>query len=106
MPTKLDETYAPRPWRCGECRRVLGVVMRDASRIRRLWVFVLDRADNNIPPSNILFHAPRGLFKIHGADCVGRPGGIECSRCGALNDWRPSDESFDRLMSHYPRRKV
>jgi hypothetical protein len=106
MPTNLDETYDPRPWRCDECRRVLGVVMRDLDRIRRLWVFTLDRADADVPPTLVLRNPPRGLFKIHGADSIARPGGVECSRCGALNDWSMSKESFDRLMSNYPKRLV
>lgn len=102
----LDETYQPRLWRCDECRRVLGVVMRDTNRIRRLWVFTLDRADNNLPPTEILRKPPKGLFKIHGADSITRPGGVECSNCGALNDWEISSEAFERLMSHYPVKAV
>lgn len=106
MPQTIDATYEPRLWRCEECRRVLGVVMRDTSRIRRLYVFAHDRADNNIPATDQLRNPPKGLFKIHGADSIGRPGGVECSHCGALNDWQPSQESFERLMSHYAGRKV
>ncbi len=101
MPVSLDPTYEPRLWRCDECRRVLGVVMRDVNRIRRLWVFTLDCVDENVPPTAVLRNAPRGLFKIHGADEVSRPGGVECSHCGALNDWSMSKESWERLMSHY-----
>ena len=99
--TNLDKSYEPRMWRCDECRRVLGVVMRDVNRVRRLWVFTLDRSDNQIPPVEVLRNPPKGLFKVHGVDSVSRPGGIECSICGALNEWAISKESFDRLMVHY-----
>lgn len=105
MPSTFDDTYEPREWRCEECRRILGVVMRDVNRVRRVWVFWKDRADTEMPTTYTLRHAPRGLFKIHGADCIPRPGGVECSTCGALNDWTQSKESFDRLMrlmAHYP----
>ncbi len=84
MPPKLDETYVPRPWRCGECRRVLGVVMRDTNRIRRLWVFSADRDENALPPTADLRRAPRGMFKVHAADSCD---GVECSKCGALTEW-------------------
>lgn len=104
-PIKLDETYEPRLWRCGECRRVLGVVMRDANRVRRLWVFRKHREDNDVPAGSILRQIPRGLFSEHGVDCIPQPGGVECQRCGALNDWSMSNESFLLLMSHYPREK-
>jgi hypothetical protein len=106
MPSKLDETYDPRPWRCDECRRVLGVVMRDLDRIRRLWVFTLDRADADVPPTLVLRNPPKGLFKIHGAEVVAAPGGVECSRCGSLTRWVSKDEAFERLMSHYPKKLV
>ena len=60
--TNFDETYDPRLWRCEECRRVLGVVMRDTNRVRRLWVFILDRSDNKVPPTAVLRNPPTGLF--------------------------------------------
>ena len=49
MPIQFNETYEPRPWRCNECQRILGVVMRDMNRIRRVWVFWKDRAENDMP---------------------------------------------------------
>ncbi len=106
-PKEFDEKYEPRVWRCEECRRVLGVVMRvvipgsssiGPHRARRLWVFRVDRLDVDVPPAHVLWHAPRGLFKVHGVD---QAHGVECSICGALNEWRISDESFRQLMSHY-----
>jgi hypothetical protein len=98
MPAKLDETYAPRYWRCDECRRVLGVVMRDVNRVRKLWVFYADRVETNVPKTFTLFSRPRGLFKLHGVNSCD---GVECSMCGALNEWTPSQESFRVLMSHF-----
>jgi len=94
MKPVFDQTYEPRMWRCEECRRVLGVVMRDENRVRRLWVFRVDRDDVNVPETSILRKAPRGLFKVHGCDCCH---GVECSMCGAFNRWNMSEESF-RVM--------
>lgn len=101
MPQTMDQHYEPRKWCCQECKRVLGVIMRDANRVRRLYVFAIDRDGSNIPTKDVLFSMPRGLFKVLGVDSVSRPGGIECSRCGARNEWVPSSESFERLMEHY-----
>lgn len=91
----LDETYEPRPWRCDECRRVLGVVMRDTNRIRRLWVFARDIDEKDLPTAGVLRWATRGLYKIHGVDSSL---GVECSKCGALTEWSMSKEAFGRLM--------
>lgn len=95
MPPKLDETYEPRPWRCGECRRVLGVVMRDTNRIRRLWVFSKDREESALPPTADLRRAPRGMYKVH---AMNSSDGVECSNCGALTEWSMSKEVLDRLL--------
>lgn len=104
MPPKLDETYEPRYWRCDECRRVLGVVMRTQPndvkhiRVRKLWVFRVDFSDVDVPHPTVLFKRPRGLFRMHGVNSCD---GVECSICGALNEWTPSKESFGILMSHF-----
>jgi hypothetical protein len=102
MPSiSLDETYEPRRWACGECQCILGVVMRDTNKVRRLWVFRVHRCAESMPTAFTLRNAPRGLFSIHGLDLVSHPGGVECQHCGALNDWRLGDELFKKLMSHY-----
>ena len=100
---ELDENYKPRPWACSECRSVLGVVMRTTDRVRRLWVFARACHAEQVPPEYILRSRPRGMFVVHGCDGAD---GIQCSRCGALNEWKISNESFQRLMSHYPRKVV
>ena len=98
MGPALDETYEPRWWHCDECQQILGVVMRDTNRIRRLWVFRMDRCDEDMPTTFVLRNAPRGLFKIHGVDSCQ---GVECSKCGARSEWSMSKESFDQLMKRY-----
>jgi hypothetical protein len=98
MPAKLDETYAPRPWACGECKCILGVVMRDTSRIRRLYVFFQYRTSETMPTKADLWMQPRRMFKVHGLNSCD---GVECGVCGALNEWTPSQESFRVLMSHF-----
>ena len=97
-PTTFDEYYEPRPWRCDECRRVLGVVMRDTNHMRLLWVFRVDRADDELPTISLLRNPHRGLFVVHG---VGYCKGVECSQCECINEWAGNKQSFDRLMKRY-----
>lgn len=92
----IDETYEPRPWPCEECSHHLGVVMRDTSRIRRLWVFA--KYELCIPATPVLRHPPRGLFRVHGVD---QCHGVECPNCGALNEWTISRESYLKLLRYY-----
>jgi hypothetical protein len=102
MPTiSLDDTYEPRPWACDECKHLLGVVMRDTNRVRRLWIFRSD-FDCTMPSAAILMRPPRGLFKVHGID---QAHGVECGNCGALNEWTISKESYLRLISYYGQAK-
>jgi hypothetical protein len=94
MTATLDENYEPRPWRCGECRLVLGVVMRDTSRVRRLYTFFQPRRDDNVPAKEELWKRPRGMFHGHGVDwCQG----VECPICGARSPWDLSTEIKARL---------
>jgi hypothetical protein len=92
----LDETYAPLPWACGECKRILGVVMRDASRIRRLYVFFRACSVETLPPYKFLRMRPRGMFALHGLDwCEG----VECPICGARTPWNLGTELRDRIRN-------
>jgi hypothetical protein len=75
--------------------------MRDTNHVRRLWIFTDHKQRENVPPTFFLRHPPRGMFSIHGADRIPRPGGVECQYCGCVNDWEQSKESFKKLMSHY-----
>lgn len=103
LTTQFDLTYEPRKWRCDECRCILGVVMRDTKRIRRLWIFRLDRIDETMPPIEDLRSVPRGLYRVHGAnDCQG----VECGHCGAINEWSMNKESFDALMARYSQKRL
>ena len=98
MTITLDEEYAPRPWCCEQCGRLLGVVMRDANRVRRLWIFARELQLDHMPAVQELQRRPRGLFKVHAVDhCEG----VECSICGALNEWSISKEALDRLLKRY-----
>lgn len=100
-PITLDETYHPRPFACDECKAIIGVVMRDVNHHRRLWVFRLSKKAEEMPTKDSIFSQHRYLFSIHGLECASRPGGIECSYCGAITDWMPSNESFEKLMGHF-----
>lgn len=96
-PINIDETYEPRPWACDECGHLLGAVMRDTNRVRRLWIFA-DHKIDCLPLFAVMKYPPRGLFKVHGVD---QCHGVECSNCGALNEWTMSKESYLRLVSYY-----
>jgi hypothetical protein len=52
----------------------------------------------DLPSFEIIRMRPRGLFKVHGVD---QCHGVECSNCGALNEWTMSKESYLRLVSYY-----
>src|SRR5688572_18269501 len=102
-PTNLDETYDPRPWRCDECRRVLGVVMRVITSghgrgLTKLWVFYTDRLETDMPTLTVLRTAPSGLYKLHGVD---QCDGVECSNCGTLTYWSKYSDSLLKLLRHY-----
>jgi len=95
----IDETYEPRPWRCDECRRVLGVVMRDTRHIRLLWVFAKCLEEINIHAMiNDLRDPLCALFIVHG---VTQCHGVRCGKCGSLNKWSMSQEAYLQLISHY-----
>ena len=96
MPAKLDETYAPRPCACGECQRILGVVMRNANRIAQLYVFFQWRTAETMPTKSELWSRPRGMFHTHGIDwCEG----IECQICGARTPWNLSTHLRERIKN-------
>lgn len=101
MPT-LDEAYAPRPWACGECKRILGVVMREG-RVRRLYVFFQARTAETMPTRDELYARPRGMFIAHGTDwCEG----VECPICGARSEWSLGSELRARLRGELIREPV
>jgi len=90
----LDVNYEPRPWACGECKRILGAVMRDTSRIARLFVFYQWRTAESMPVKQDLLSRPRGMFATHGIDwCEG----IECPVCGARTPWNLSTHLRERI---------
>jgi hypothetical protein len=90
----LDDTYAPRSWACGECKRILGVVMRDTNRIARLFVFYKTHTAETMPTKIELLSRPRGMFSAHGIDwCEG----IECPTCGARTPWNLSTHLRERI---------
>jgi hypothetical protein len=96
----FDTSYIPRPKRCKECNHILGVVMRvqvnGSHPVRKLFVFYAPILV--LPSIAVLTDIQRGMYKIHGLDSCD---GIECSNCGALNSWYPSQEARDNLLRHF-----
>jgi hypothetical protein len=96
MPT-IDETYEPRMWRCEECRTILGVVLRNSNRVRRLWTLRLQIPDGGIEPrktdimvaANCQNHDPFGYFLVHGIDSAQ---GVGCNTCRSIQEWHPAEE--------------
>lgn len=99
----IDERYNPRLWYCDHCKYVLGVVMRNANKVRLLWVLSKHTPVLELPAMTILQSPVRGLYSLHGVASVPEPGGVECQHCGALNNWTPSKEAFELLMRNYAR---
>jgi len=99
----IDPTYRPRVWRCDECRNILGVVLRDVNRVRRLWVLRIQTPDEEFVLSNevgILAsaqsprHAHLGPWSVHGMDA----GFVGCDICGAIQEWRISTEAMKDML--------
>ncbi len=101
----FDTSYSPRPKHCKDCDHILGVVLRvhvnGSHPVRKLYVF--NAPILVLPSIAILTDIHRGMYKIHGLDSCD---GIECSNCGALNDWYPSQESMDNLLRHFRKQPV
>jgi hypothetical protein len=102
MPERvLDAGYVPRWWRCEECRRVMGVVLRDGQRVRRLYVLDRARADGDMPSNSSILaevKAPgrsrRSLFRVYDLD----QGIVACGACGSMQEWGMSLEALDDLV--------
>ena len=99
MSPVIDPTYQPRLWNCEECQAVLGVVLRDSDRVRRLWVLrVQVQADSSLPPDILLRptsvrREKSGLlptWRVRAMDS----GTVECEYCGSLRAWHVSDEAL------------
>jgi len=114
----IDRSYKPRIWRCEECRAILGIVLRDSDRCRRLWVLRVQRQADDLA----LLAAEQSIFdsaeSVH-HDLLWRvmdmdSGCIGCDFCGSSQTWYPTIEilreciqrlrgdaglkEFDRLM--------
>jgi hypothetical protein len=107
--TAIDQTYQPRAWQCEECRAVLGYVLRDVNRVRRLWVLRRPQVPNMIsavagveplPVSVIFYHAglvrysTSSLFQVRGMDS----GEVGCPGCGSVQRWDPSLEAMEDMI--------
>lgn len=99
----IDPTYQPRLWRCDECRNILGIVLRDQNRVRRLWVLRIQTPDettiNGQLPGLILIaqgvrHARYSPFLVYGMDA----GNVGCNACSSVQEWRASDEALFDLI--------
>ena len=114
----IDRSYKPRIWRCEECRAILGIVLRDSDRCRRLWVLRVQRQATEKEPAvseKYVFDSAESvrqdlLWRVRALDS----GTIGCDFCGSLQEWYPTKEilrefiqrlrgdaglkEFDRLM--------
>jgi hypothetical protein len=100
MAGSIDESYLPRLYRCEECRSILGVVLRNKNRVRRLFVFLRYRVhEDDIPPTEILIREAQrptrrhSIYNVHNMD----QGCVECGHCHAIQEWRMSPEALDEL---------
>jgi hypothetical protein len=103
MSPSIDPTYAPRLWRCEECRAVLGVVLRDSDRVRRLWVFRIQVRDAASVPTNEEMIDSAGSVEHAGLQSRWRvramdSGIVGCDFCESLQEWHISDEAMLDLI--------
>ncbi|MGA2490209.1 MAG: hypothetical protein ABSF99_08485 [Anaerolineales bacterium] len=99
----IDRTYKPRIWYCEECRAILGYVLRDCNRMRRLWVlreqlkgrwtfpfddqFIFDNAESD-------GHFSPGIWRVRELDS----GTIGCDFCGSLQTWYPTLDTLREYL--------
>jgi hypothetical protein len=100
MMTSIDSSYMPRLYACEECRCILGVVLRNKNKVRRLFVFRRHRTSaDDVPACDVLMkeaeHPTRrhSIYNIHNMD----QGSIECGNCHAIQEWMMSQEALDEL---------
>ena len=104
MSPVIDPTYQPRLWLCEECRAVLGIVLRDGDRVRRLYVLRVQIKTSKSWPSDIdaIFEAESAehykLQKIRWRVMAMDSGIVGCDFCGSLQEWHISDEAMLSLI--------
>lgn len=98
----IDPTYEPRPWRCEECRQILGFVLRDANRVRRLWVLRIQLGSAATLPEGAavitcakdINHKLLSRWRVRAMDS----GDVDCDHCGSIQEWHTSEESLVDLI--------
>ena len=83
---KPDADYEPRPYRCLRCGYIIGIVKRNANRVRHLSVLA-----NPVETSNSEFYASIVLV----TNMVG--GEVTCTHCGTIRKWASADYAFEEL---------
>jgi NAD-dependent SIR2 family protein deacetylase len=80
-------------WRCSNGHK-LGVVVRNSSRIRQLWVYrqAIDDTVEEPAEVDVLGIAEGTLFDVR------------CSICGSNRTWVPGDEAIKRIIERYGQR--
>jgi hypothetical protein len=86
---------------------VLGFVLRDDDRIRRLWLLRVQVAKGRpvLPAQEVLAaaqlsrHSRYGLWRARGIDAAcGKGNGICCDWCGSIQEWNVSAEALVDLI--------
>lgn len=90
-PTTSAEGYRPRRWFCNVCHHILGVVVRDANRVRRLNVFA--RAVLPVDVSDFPALLPGAVYRVVEMN----DGTVVCSHCGARREWMVGEDAFEEL---------
>lgn len=96
---KPDEKYKPRPWYCCECKWLLGFVVRDTKRVRRLNVLRIAR---NPTSELVRLHVHTGALAArayYSAMGVNSCDDIPCQHCGCANPWELGEDGFAELLS-------
>ena len=103
MSPVIDPTYQLRLWQCEECRAVLGVVLRDDDRVRRLWVLRVQARSAASMPVVLDIITRVGPVRHRGFQSRWRvmamdSGIVGCDFCGSLQEWHISDEAMLDLI--------
>ena len=83
---KPDADYEPRQYRCLRCENVLGVVRRNANRVRQLNVF-----GYFVSFVGVNYSGPFAVSNMVRGD-------VRCPQCGSMRKWSSADYAFEELL--------
>lgn len=96
--SKPDDQYKPRPWYCDRCKWLLGFVVRDSKRVRRLNVLRVARDPAKELVRVQIFTGELSNLAYYSALGVNSCENIPCGHCGCANPWEIGEDAFAELL--------